>query len=314
MTGGLTLRQLEYFTAIAELGSLTAAARRLHITPGSLSTALSDLEKELGVKVLVRRRAKGATLTAAGRQLVVKAQEVLSAAEGLTSAAGAIRGELVGTLRLGCFDTLSPWLIPAVLDYFSAEYPRVDLEIVESSSDELQGRLLSGELDAAFMYKLHISTPLEHTTIAPVRLQLVLPATHRLALHHEIRLAELEDEPAILLGLRPAPDLVDAMTAAAGFHPNVRWRSNNVETIRSVVGRGLAYTMIMGRPRGDRTYEGNPLVYRRIADDLPENSVELVHPAGGLTDAKVRALADFSRQHLQEATAPMQQHRGAMEP
>lgn len=303
----LTIRQLEYFVAIAELGSLTAAARRLHITPGSLSSALSDLEKELGVKVLVRRRAKGATLTAAGRQLVVKAQEVLAAAEGLTSEAGAIRGELVGTLRLGCFGSLSPWLIPAVLDYFGTKYPRVDVEIVESSSDELQAGLLSGALDAAFMYMLHVSAPLEHTTITPVRLQLVLPAAHRLARQRQIQLAELGDDPAILLGLRPAPDLVDAMTSAAGFHPNVRWRSTNVETIRSVVGRGLAYSMIMGRPLGDRTYEGNPLVYRRIADEMPQNSVELVYPAGGLTDAKVRALADFSREHLQEATVPMQQ-------
>ena len=83
--------------------------------------------------------------------------------------------------------------------------------------------------------------------------------------------------------------LVMAMTSAAGFTPNVRWRLRNVETVRSVVGRGLGYTMIMGRPSGDRTYDGHALVYKRIADELPDNSVQLVLQAGSLGNAKVRA-------------------------
>lgn len=295
---GFTLRQLEYLAAIAETGSLAAASRELHTTPGTLSAAITDLEKALRIQVLVRRRAKGAGLTPAGHQLIAGVRGVLSAASALTSAAGSIRGELVGALRIGCFTPLSPWLVPPVLDFFATNHPDVDIHLHEDSSVELQKMLHEGSLDACFMYRLHISSALEQVTVAPARLQLVLPADHRLATSETVRLAELRDDSAALLGLRPAADLVEAMTSAVGFHPNVRWRSTSVETIRSIVGRGLGYSILMGRPYGDLTYEGKPLAYRRIEDPLPENSVELVYTSGAMVNAKVRALADFSRSEL----------------
>lgn len=306
----ITLRQLEIFQVVAEEGTLAAAAQRLHMTAGSLSVALSMLEKSLGVQLLVRRRAKGAVLTMVGRELLENARQVLVAAQDLESSASAIRGELVGTLTIGCFVTLSPWLIPPVLEYFAENHPKVEVVVFEASSDELQYKLHRGEIDAAFMYQLHIDSELESELVAAVRLQLVLAAEHRLANRKEIHFDELGDEPAVLLGLKPAPDLIMAMTQATGFTPNVRWRLRNVETIRSVVGRGLGYTIIMGRPSGDRTYDGHGLVYKKIADELPENAVQLVFPSGSLGNAKVRVLRDFSTTRLGDIAEPMQRWAG----
>jgi DNA-binding transcriptional LysR family regulator len=73
------------------------------------------------------------------------------------------------------------------------------------------------------------------------------------------------------------------------------WRSTNVETIRSMVARSLGYTIIMGRPSGDRTCEDLPLAYRRIADDVPPNSVVITYPEGTIPTAKVRTLIAFCR-------------------
>lgn len=291
----VTLRQLEYLATIARTGSLASAARELHITPGSLSAAITDLERGLGLQVLLRRRAKGAGLTPSGQQLIGNVEEVLRAKEALVSAAGAVRGELVGSLRLGCFTALSPWIIPPVIDYFSTHFPAVDVLLVEDSSVALQSMLTEGSLDACYLYRQHISSALNHVTVAPVRLNLVLHAAHNLARQNSLHLADLGDEPAALLSLRPAADMVESMTSAAGFHPNVRWRSKSVETIRSIVGRGLGYSLLMGRPFGDVTYEGHPLAYRRFEDVLPENSIELVYPPEGTVNAKVRELANFSR-------------------
>jgi DNA-binding transcriptional LysR family regulator len=302
----VTIRQLEYFVAIAEEGTLAAAAQRLHLTAGTLSAAISALERTVGVQLLMRRRATGSVLTTAGRDLEVQARAVLSAAEAMESSASAIRGELSGTLSIGCFDTLTPWLLPPVLGHFADHHPGVQVEVHEGSSDELQQLLLTGRLDAAFMYQLHVDTDVERTTVAPVRLQLVLPEGHRLADRPQVQFAELGDEPAVLLGLKPAPDLIMSMMASAGFTPRVQWRLRNVEAIRSLVGRGLGYSVIMGRPRGDVTYEGERLVYRQIADELPENSVQLVHPPGALGNAKVRELRRFALAELGEIGAPMQ--------
>jgi DNA-binding transcriptional LysR family regulator len=301
MNENVTLRQLEYFAAAAHHGSLVVAAARLHVTPGTMSSALSALERLLGVQLLVRRRAKGVGLTAAGRDVLVHARQVLSATESLESAAGAIRGELSGSLYLGCFETLSPWLVPPILEHFADRHPRVQIELQESSSEELQRLLQNGDLDAAFMYSIHATATLESTAVSQTPLRLVLPAEHRLAEQGSVRFEQMQDEPAILLALKPAPDLVISMIEDLGYSPNVRWRSSNLETIRSVVGRGLAYSVIFGRPLGDRTYQGDRLVYRDIADDLPANAVQLVYAPGALANAKVRTLRDFSREHLDQS-------------
>jgi len=139
----------------------------------------------------------------------------------------------------------------------------------------------------------HVSTPLETRRLAAVRLQLALAASHPLAAYDAVPLAALRDEDAVLLAMRPASDHVEEILRVAGMTPRVRWRSTNVETIRSLVARGLAYTIIMGRPYGDLTYEGMPVVYRPIADDLPANSLVLAVPKGGRPTAKLRELASF---------------------
>jgi DNA-binding transcriptional LysR family regulator len=128
-----------------------------------------------------------------------------------------------------------------------------------------------------------------------VRLQVLLALDHPLAQGDEISLIDLADEPAALLALQPAQDLVETILRSAGFEPNIKWRSQNAETVRSLVGRGLAYSIMMTRPPNDRTHEGRPLAYRRISDDLPDNALVLGCPHGVDPSGKVRALIDFCR-------------------
>lgn len=290
----VTVRQLEYFLAIVSTGSLGAASRELHVSPSSLSAAMSELERSLGVQLLVRQRAKRAVLTSVGRELFAEAKAVVDGAARLESAAGSVRDELVGTLSVGCFDTLAPWVIPALLEHFAGEHPGVDVVVREGSPDELQRQLELGDLDAAFMYHLQVHTDVEVAQIAPARPFLVLPAGHRLQDHAEVFFADLADERAVLLGLDPSPDLVTGMMKSAGFAPVVRWRLRNVETVRSVVARGLAFGVLMAQPGAATTYDGGHVVYKRIADVLPQNSIDLVHPLGGRASAKVRALRSFA--------------------
>ncbi|MFF5990558.1 LysR substrate-binding domain-containing protein [Prauserella flavalba] len=301
-----TLRQLQYFVAVADEGSISAAARSLHVSPGAVSLAVSELETSLGVQLTLRRRAMGVTLTRAGLLAAEQARAVLRESDELHNISQVLRGELSGTLRIGCFTTLSPWLLPRIIAHFARRHPGVRVEVLETSSDVLQQRLQDGDLDVCLMYAQHIRTRIDHEEIVPVRVQLVLPADHRLADRDEVAFRELGDEPAVLLALRPVRDLVEEILRKTGFRPNVAWRIANVETIRSMVGRGLGYSVLMGRPFGDRTYDGLPLVYKRIADEVPDNAVVLAHPRGSVPTAKVRALADFCRREFAEEGHPVQ--------
>ncbi len=256
---------------------------------------MNELEASLKVQLTVRRRGKGVSVTPAGRWVYEHAREVLERSADIGAVARVVRGELAGPLRIGCFTTLSPWMFPGVASHFTENHPGVDLQLFEGQSAELQERMRNGEIDVAFMYSNHLNPDITGEVIAPVRVRLAISAWHRLASWGTVPLRELEGEPAILLALQPAGGHVEEMLRASGFEPDVRWRSANVETIRAMVARGLGYTVIMGRPHGDLTYEGLPLTYRDISDDLPANNVVVAYPEGAVPTAKIRTLIDFCK-------------------
>ncbi|WP_314147477.1 LysR substrate-binding domain-containing protein [uncultured Leifsonia sp.] len=271
-----TLRQLECFVAVVEERSITAAARRLHLTPGAVSVALRDLEDALGVQLAVRRRGEGATITPTGELAYARARATLADAGTLRDL---VRSDgLSGPLRIGCFTTISPWMIPAIVAHFDREHPQVDLQFVEGPTSVLSARMRAGELDTVLTYANHLGTGVTAHQITPARLQVVVAPDHPLAELEEIPLRRLENERAILLGIEPAISHVESILRQAGLLPTIAWRSTAVETIRSMVARGLGYTILMGRPYGDHTYDGLPLVYRRISDDVAPNSVVLAVP------------------------------------
>ncbi|QTX03341.1 LysR family transcriptional regulator [Agromyces archimandritae] len=293
-----SLRQLEYFVAVVDEESVTDAARRLRVSPGAVSFAMKQLEDSLQVQLTLRVPGKGVGVTPAGRWAYAHARAVLERADDIRSVALAVRGELAGPLRVGCFTTLSPWLFPRIAAHFARAYPGIDLQLHEGVSSELQALLRAGELDVALLYRNHLGPGVVGEPVIPVRLQLALAPEHPLAELDEVPLAALEAEPAILLGVQPAIGHVEEILRAAGMHPNVRWRSTNVETIRSMVARGLGYTIIMGRPYGDRTYDGLPIVYRRIADEMPDNAVVVAVAQGTRPTAKVSALTEFCQREF----------------
>jgi DNA-binding transcriptional LysR family regulator len=295
-----TLRQLQYFAAVIESGSISDAARALLVSPGGVSLAISQLEEQLDVQLLVRTRGRGTEVTETGRRVYEHARTVAGVIESIEELASSARGRVSGELRLGMFSTLSPWLFPRIAEHFSRRHPGVDLQLEEGASAALQARLLGGRLDAVLLYENHLEQGVPFQRLAPVRLQVALSPDHPLASNEAVELRSLRDEPAVLLSLRPAVDHVEGILREAGVEPRVRWRSANVETIRGLVARGLGYSIIMGRPHGDHTYDGLPVVYRAIADEIPANAIALATAPGARRAARIEALRDFCRDVLAE--------------
>jgi len=123
----LSLRQLSYFVTAAETGTMTKAAGVLHVSQSAVSLGVADLERQLGVQLLLRQRAKGLTLTAAGQRLVVDARALLQQAAELRVGAQDLGRSPRGRLVVGCFQTFGPIVMPGLLDSFGAEHPGVDL-------------------------------------------------------------------------------------------------------------------------------------------------------------------------------------------
>ncbi len=140
----------------------------LHVSSSAISDAITALEHQLQSHLCVRRKAQGLVLTAAGKQVVARAQTLIAEANELRRELTTTDGELAGPVTIGRYPTLAPVILPVLLAEFGDQHPRVGLEIVETTQDRLAGRLESGEIDVAFVYETLIpGTPQPRTPLRP---------------------------------------------------------------------------------------------------------------------------------------------------
>lgn len=279
----LTLRQLEYFVASAELGSMTAAAEHVHLSQSAISTALADLERTLGVQLLIRQ-ARGLSLTPAGVRVLADARRLIGGVEDLHSSAREIGESLTGSLRVGCYSTLAPILMPRIIAAFVEEHPAVELDVLEGSHAFLYDQLKMGGCELALMYDYALADgraaiDLTTRTISSAPPHLLLPADHRLAKRKKIRLKELAPEPFILFDLKPGGEYFLDIFKRLGLEPQVRLRTQSFEMVRSLVARGLGYSMLTQQTAIDTSYEGFGFVVRPLADQLPALNVQVAQLA-----------------------------------
>ena len=225
-----TLRQLEYFVAVAESGSITGAAAQVHLSQSAMSTALADLERALDVQLLLRHHAREPTLTAAGEQPLIASRRLLAQAGELKSEAHGLGYGLAGALSIGCFEVLAPYVLPDLLDACAERYPQLRLDTHEVDLDALGEGVLSGRFELGLGYELAPDPRLVVDRVFTLPPYVLLPAGHRFAGRAKIRLTELADEPLALLDLPQSRDYFRSMFAEAGLEPNIRYRSSSVET------------------------------------------------------------------------------------
>ena len=292
----VTLRQLEYFIAIAEAESITGAALTCHVTQAAVSLALKDLESAMGVQLVIRRRSKGVQLTSAGRQLAIRARALVHEARHLLRPADDGTSGFTGSFTIGCFTTLSTLVLPALAEYFVREHPGVDLDLVEGTGPAVQERMLRGQIDLCFIYEAQRHPEVETVLLRERRFAVVVSPEHPLSDRPSIDLAELAGHPAALLNVEPATYLNEAMLRAAGVRPQIAYRSADVQTIRALVGRNLAWSLLMEPV--ETSPEGRPLRFLPITDELGTNSILIAHPRGMRPSELARAVIDHSRRML----------------
>ncbi|MCW3479425.1 LysR substrate-binding domain-containing protein [Neisseriaceae bacterium JH1-16] len=275
-----TLRQLEYLVAVAEHGSVTAAANALYTSQPGISTAISQLEEVFGLQFFIRHHARGVSMTPAGQSFVAAARNLLIHAEDLMQQASELSLALSGRLDLGCFTTIAPVLLPRLLTALRETYPEVEVALHEGDTPQLQAALLSGQLELALLYDLDLTPALSKRTLLSARPYVLLPADHPLAKKPEIALAELAEEPMVLLDLPYSREYFLSLFRQLGIEPRVRHRTVSFELVRGLVAAGNGYGLLNLRPDMDTTYGGGRLVCLPISDEVPALSIVLAWPQG----------------------------------
>ena len=299
-----TLRQLEYFIAAGETGSITLASERIHISQPSISTAIAHLEKELGVPLLVRHHAQGLSLTRAGRDMLLEAKNLVAQAEGLYTKASEINGQVRGTLSVGCMVTLAPMLAPELSHSFRTAFPGTRIRHVEGNQEQLLDGLRRSEIDIAITYDLQLSDDIVFQPLVALPPHVLLAESHPLARQSVLTLKKLQSEPLILLDLPISREYFIALFIKEGLSPNIATRSAHHEVVRTMVANGYGYTLLNIRPRSPYALDGRKVVRVRLSGEHRPMIVGIATPKLVARSQLVKAFEAHCRAFISDSYIP----------
>lgn len=296
----LTVRQLEYFRAVVETGSATAAAKECHISQAGLSAGIAQLERTLGIDLFVRRKSKNLSLTPAGRALSQKIRAVLEQLQELETGAQSFGKEIGGSLRLGCFDTLSPMMLPALTGYLLAEHPKVKIRFYEGEPSKIEEDLRAGRVEGIVVYKEHVSQDLTRHPLGSHPLYIALPPTWGLAQAPSIKLEDLAPYSYVLLDQEPISTLILNMLRRSGVQSEPLVTSKNIDTVRSFVADGLGFAVTGVRPPNDTSFAGRAIVYKPLQSGEITRDIVLCTLPEDHVSQRLQVTIDFFRELLED--------------
>lgn len=276
-----TLRQLQFFVAAAEAGSVSGAARALSISQSSVTEAIRFLEDDLGV-TLFDRQARGILLTHKGSAFLRHAQKIMAEVAAARTAFQDEAEVTTGRLSLGVTSLVAGYVLSDVLARYRRAHPQVTLNVIEDNGDYLQHLLIGGELDVAVLLtssvKDRLALNVETLLVSPYRLW--LPLGHPLAQQESITLEELAGQPLIQLMVDEIEESTRRLTAALPVKPEIAFRTRSVEAVRSLVATGAGLAILPSLVYRPWSLEGDRIEIRDVSGDLPTVQVGLAWRKG----------------------------------
>ena len=243
----MELRHLRSFRAVAEELHFGRAAERLHIAQPPLSQRIRQLERELGVTLLVRSTRR-VDLTPAGRAYLPRVVEILDAVDEAGGLARRIAAGVEGRLTIGCVGSATYSLLPQLVRALGESLPGVEVSVRGEMLAPAQiDALLSGDIDLALLRPPVNQDGILATAVRRDRLLAALPAGHRLADRPELTVADLRDEDFIVHaghGRSVMSNLVAAICADAGYVPRVRQEVSETSTLVTLVAAGIGVAIV----------------------------------------------------------------------
>jgi DNA-binding transcriptional LysR family regulator len=270
----LSLRQVRYFIAVADNGSVTGAAQQLSISQSTVTEAVKALEDELGVK-LIERQARGVALSYKGQQFLRHATRIMAE---VSDAQSALRGEeapLAGSLHLGVTTLVAGYCLSDLLARFRRVFPAVQVSVVEDTRDYLEHLLLNGEIDVAVIIvsNLQDNVALETEMLQTSHYHLWMPNGHRLLRSGPVSLKEMAEEALIVLSIDEVEEVTGRYWRQAGVRPKVAFRTRSVEAVRSLVATGAGVAVLPDLAYRPWSLEGDRIEAREIEEALPDLTV-----------------------------------------
>ena len=277
-----TLRQLQYFIAVAEEGTVSGAAQSLSISQSAVTDAIKELESDLGVTLFERHR-RGLAITHKGHQFYRHANRILGdVQDARRSFAAGEPAAPPSQLSLGVTSLVAGYVLSDLLARFRRAYPGVNVSAIEDNGDYLEHLLIGGELDVAVMVisNLRDRNALQAEIFETSPYRLWLPLGHRLAAADSIELSDIASEPLIMLTVDETEENTGKLLSALGTRLNVAFRTRSVEAVRSLVATGAGIALLPDLVYRPWSLEGDRIESRDISGALPVVQVGMVWRRG----------------------------------
>lgn len=290
-----TLRQLEYFVAVGETGSIAAASQQVNVSSPSISAAISQLEEELGVTLFVRYHAQGLTPTPAGRTLLDHAQMVLRQAAALRDLAGDLSGSVRGPLAIGCLSTFAQMIVPGLRRSFIEQHSQVRIAQIEADQAELFSLMRQSKIDLALTYDLDLPDDLRFFPIIELPPLVAMSDSHPLANLAEVSVQQLAPYPMVLLDLPLSSNYFLSFFAKAKLRANIVERTRDMAVMRSLVANDFGYSIVNVRPLNDVAPDGKSMRFVPLSDNPRPMKLGLLMGEGTERTQLHKAFVDHAR-------------------
>ena len=272
----MNLRDLRYLVALADHRHFGKAAAACFVSQPTLSTQIRKLEEELGVAV-VERAPRKVMLTPAGRDIADRARKIVADVEQMKEAARRSQDPEAGTVRLGMFPTLGPYLLPHVVPGIRARCPQLELLLVEEKSDVLLSRLREGRLDAALLALPLHDDQLHAEFLFEEPFLLAVPEGHPLAKASSLALKDLSQQKLLLLedGHCLRDQALD-VCQLAGAGEKSGFQATSLETLRQMVAANVGVTLLPTLAIKPPVARSDNIHLLRFSDSRPSRRIAMV--------------------------------------
>ena len=291
----MNFRALQYLVKLAELKNFSRAAEACFVSQPTLSTQIRKLEEELGVS-LVERAPRNVMLTPVGEDISHRARHVLRDIENIKTAARRSKNPATGTIKLGIFPTLAPYLLPHVIPEIRENFPELKLQLAEEKTEDILRMLDQGHLDAGLL-ALPVDEPgLDVEVLFEEPFVTAMPANHPLTDKKTLCINDLEGQELLLLEeghcLRQH---ALAVCKLAGAHERVDFHATSMETLRQMVATNAGITLMPVLAVKPPIPKTDNISLRPFSAPAPSRTIVLVWRSSSPLGPFLRQLAEHLR-------------------
>ena len=271
----ITLRQIKYFIAAAEAGKIAAAASLLSISPSSITESIKELEKIIGVPLITRHR-RGINLTFDGYRFLQHCYNINTTVSNAELAIKNSFTNISGELALGLTTTVAGYFLASPLARFKRAFPQIRILLLEYPRDRIEIMLMEGKLDLAVLLVSNvINENLQMETLVRSKRRLWASVNHPFCCKKEITLKDISKEPYIQLMIDEAGVTHLRFWQHSGMTPDITFRTESVEAVRSMVAIGSGVTILSDMVYRPWSLEGVRIEAHDIIDGVPTMDVGL---------------------------------------